>query len=157
MQRENLLITTVGTLDFVSSWLQDDRNFDIALVYYPQNITEEVKTKLENIADYVFYENGFKYTVLKSVLNKHPYLLNYKYFWMPDDDIKLVKGTTNLLFETADQYSLGISQPSTSSKNISWKIVRHKPGYILRYSNFVEVMCPIKERTGKPYCDGMLV
>lgn len=152
MNRENLLITTIGTLDYISSWLQDDRNFDIALVYYPSTVSDKIKSTLENLADFVFYEQGFKYSVLKSVLEKNPDLLDYEYYWMPDDDIKMVKGTVNSLFELSKKYSLGLSQPSTTSKNISWKLVRHKPGYILRYSNFVEVMCPLFSKSALAEC-----
>jgi len=143
MKRKNLLITSIGKLDSLPTWISEDRNFDIALIYYANEIDEGVKKQLETYSDFLFFESGFKYSIIKTVLTKNPELLNYEYFWMPDDDVKLVKGGANKLFDLAKKYQLGLAQPSTKKKNTSWKLLRHKAGVTLRYCNFVEVMCPL--------------
>ncbi|MCF6360256.1 MAG: hypothetical protein L3J29_05760 [Cyclobacteriaceae bacterium] len=143
MKRKNLLITTIGKLDCAPSWLTKDRNFDVALIYYPDIIEKAVKNKLEELSDYLFFESGFKYAVLKKVLMEHTELRDYSFFWMPDDDVEIVNGTTNMLFNYAEEYQLELCQPSTTKKNISWKIVRQNRFCELRYTNYVEVMCPL--------------
>lgn len=152
MKRKNLLITSIGSLNCVSSWICDDRTFDIALIYYPEEITLETKRLLESYADYLFFESGFKYEILKRVFLANPELMEYEYFWMPDDDVNLVKGTTNELFAAANKYHLGLAQPSARKKNTSWKLLRNKKGYAIRYTNFVEVMCPIFSKKSLSQC-----
>ena len=141
--KKNLLITTIGRFDCLPTWIEEDRNFDIALIYYPEGIDTKTKEKLYKYADFVFFEVGFKYSTLKKIISKTPALLKYDYYWMPDDDIKIKKGSTNELFNLAQEYSFELCQPSTLKKNTSWILLRHKSGYKIRYSNFVEVMCPL--------------
>lgn len=141
--KKNLLITTIGRFECLPTWFEEDRNFDIALIYYPENIDTKTKEKLYKYADFVFFEPGFKYSTLKKIISETPSLLKYDYYWMPDDDVKIKKGSTSQLFDLAQEYSLELCQPSTLKKNTSYKLLRHKRGYKIRYSNFVEVMCPL--------------
>ncbi len=143
MRKKNILITTIGSLDCISSWLCKTRNFDVALIYYPKEIKPDVKKRLESYADFVFYQEGFKYEVIQKIIRENPELLEYDYYWMPDDDVFLKKGNVNFLFDQAKKYQLGLSQPSTTKENASWKLLRHQRGYEIRYSNFIEVMCPL--------------
>ncbi len=143
MNRKNLLITTIGEFNCISSWMVENRDFDIALIYYPDSLDQKRKAILQNHADFVFHQPGYKYEAIQKVLRANPHLLNYQNFWMPDDDIKIIKGTTSALFHYHEAFNLDISQPSTLKKNTSWKMLRHHIGYKVRISNFVEVMCPL--------------
>lgn len=142
MKKEGLLITTIGEIDCVQSWICENRNYDIALIYYPEYISEETKDFLYQSADYVFFESGFKYTVIQKILKENPNLMTYDFYWMPDHDVKFKRGNVNLLFSIMKEYGLAMAQPSLVNKNRSWKILVHKWPYVLRYINLVEVMCP---------------
>lgn len=152
MKRKNLLITTIGKLDCIPTWISEDRNFDIAFIFYPDKIDAETKKKLKSVSDYLFFKTGFKYTVIKKIFAENPQLLTYDYYWMPDDDVNLVKGTVNDLFDLAKIHFIGLGQPSTFKSNTSWKFLRHKRGYAVRYSNFVEVMCPLFSQKSLTNC-----
>ena len=152
MKRDNLLITTIGSLNCIPSWLSDNRNYDIALIYYPEKIDPEVKTALETYADYLFYESGFKYETIKKVMTANPVLLEYEYYWMPDHDVLFRKGDVNMLFNLMRNYKLELGQPSLVNRNRSWKILVNKRLYALRYINLVEVMCPIFSKSALEIC-----
>jgi len=152
MKRENLLITTIGKIDCIPSWLGNQREFDVALIYYPDEITDAIKEYLELNSDYLFFETGFKYTVLKKVLGEFAELRDYNFYWMPDDDVRMEQGSVNMLFNLAKKYELDLCQPSTTKKNISWKIVRQNKKCELRYTNYVEVMCPLFSKVALNLC-----
>lgn len=61
-KRRNLLITTIGRLEYYKSWLSDDRNYDIALIYYPEKIDPLVKLELKKaVIDQFDLDNKIEY------------------------------------------------------------------------------------------------
>ena len=152
MKRRNLLITSIGSLQCLPSWLAEDRTYDIALIYYPEKIDEETRLKLTTYADFLFYESGFKYEIIKKVMLANPELLDYDYFWMPDHDVLFRKGDVNQLFSLMKDYNLQLGQPSLVNKNRSWKILVNRKLYDLRYINLVEVMCPAFSKSALDIC-----
>ena len=152
MKRENLLITTVGELACLPSWVSKDRNYDIALIYYPEYIDEDTREYLEEVSDYLFFEQGFKYSIIQKILYENSKLLDYDYFWMPDHDVMFKKGDVNQLFSSMKNYNLDLGQPSLVNKNRSWKILVNRKHYEIRYLNLVEIMCPAFSKTALDTC-----
>ncbi|OQA55185.1 MAG: hypothetical protein BWY42_01533 [Candidatus Omnitrophica bacterium ADurb.Bin277] len=61
-----------------------------------------------------------------------------------DDDILISAADINRLFELRARYGLWICQPAFSLwGKISHPITCEQPGNILRYTNFVELTCPV--------------
>lgn len=152
MNKANLLITTIGEIDCIESWITNERNYDIAFIFYPEEIDEETKKYLTKNSDYLFYEQGFKYEIIQRVLYNNQHLLEYDFFWMPDHDVLFRKGNVNLLFEFMKKYNLKLGQPSLVNKNRSWKILVNKKFLELRYINLVEVMCPAFSKDALDIC-----
>lgn len=152
MSRPNLLITTIGELSCLPSWLSEVRNYDIALIYYPEEIEPDTKEYLEEVSDFLFFEQGFKYSIIQKVFYQHSHLLNYEYFWMPDHDVMFRKGDVNQLFLLMKEYKLELGQPSLVNKNRSWKILVNRKLYDIRYINLVEVMCPAFSKHAVDIC-----
>ena len=73
-------------------------------------------------------------------------LNDYDYIWLPDDDLAARTADINRLFSIARDYGLSLAQPAIASGEISHQIVRQQPGLLLRYTGFVEVMCPLFSR-----------
>lgn len=69
----------------------------------------------------------------------------YEYVWVSDDDILPVEeDALNRLFSYAKKFKLQISQPALSHDSFaSWRITYFSPAFHVRYTNFVEVMCPV--------------
>jgi len=137
--KDYLILTTIGKTNHWRNWLQKDRKYDIALVYYENDMNyEHIKNKVE----YFWHNPDFKYPSLKKIIDENKYLLNYKYIWMPDDDIVVNTGSINQLFEWADKLNISLFQPSIIPKNYTWPVTVHKRNSEFRYVSMVEIMCP---------------
>lgn len=140
----NLIIAAVGDGSRHLSWLagSEIRPFDLALVYYghqPNAFRED--------ADYYFSQPGFKYPLIADVLDQLGDRLDrYNYVWMPDDDIAATMSDVNRLFQIACDFQLPIAQPAIATGEVSYRSLRQQPEFLLRYTRFVEVMCPVFSR-----------
>jgi hypothetical protein len=76
-------------------------------------------------------------------------LINYDYFFMPDDDIDISCEEINLLFNKAMTLNLDLCCPSIEKSNISypsWDLFVHKDDMDFIPTSFVEIMCPVFSR-----------
>ena len=148
---DNLIISPVGDNSLHSSWMGDDANFDLVLLYYGDN--ENIAQSYLYYTPYVYTAKGEKYHLLKSFIQSNlDFISNYKYIWFPDDDVSISTQNINKLFKIATQYELSISQPAMEGY-ISHEITKPIPNSLLRYTNFVEVLAPLfdKETLFKVY------
>jgi hypothetical protein len=139
--KKYLVISCVGDNSLHESWLGKDSKFDIFLIYYGDNdlIFNKYSKQISNI----HREKGQKYYLLKSFINKNINLIsNYKYIWLPDDDLMINVESINNLFDISNQYMLSLSQPSMIGY-VSHEITKPIVDNILRYTNFVEVISPL--------------
>lgn len=142
--RHNLVISPIGDDSVHASWLSDSaaRTFDVFLIYYG---------KREGFgspdADHYLCRAGFKWELLDHVARQHRDILErYDRIWCPDCDIRADTATVNRLFELFDEYQLQLAQPAIAAGEVSYKFLRKRSGVVLRYSPFVECMCPLFTR-----------
>jgi|LakMenEpi03Aug12_release.lakeMendotaPanAssembly.Ray.scaffolds.fasta_scaffold155550_3 hypothetical protein len=141
--KKNLIISPVGDNNFVRYWVGPNDNFDIILLYYSKDTLEYDKLMSENFK--ITKINGEKWHIIKNYLIENPNLIEeYETFWFPDDDLKIDNNYINELFNIHNEYKLSLSQPA-SIGHTSHKITRPQ-NFKLRYTNFVEVMCPIMSK-----------
>jgi len=148
----NLLITTFGEYNHVKSWLNGNRNFDVALINYDFH---EHSGKL--VGDCVYLDSfaTFKYPGIYEVLWSEPRLLKYDYYFMPDEDILLSCGDINTLFDKARTLNLDICCPSikNSSESFpSWDCFVHIDAMDFVATKFIEVMCPVFSKHALSKC-----
>ncbi len=142
--RRNLVISPIGQESVHTSWIDgsDARTFDLFLIHYgtrPGFGRED--------ATYYIERKGFKFELLYSALQTHGEVLGrYANIWCPDCDVRASTRSVNRLFELFDEYHLQMAQPSIAQGEVSYQSLRQRPGVILRYTPFVEVMCPIFTR-----------
>jgi hypothetical protein len=142
--RRNLVISPIGDDSVHASWLSDraGRAFDTFLIHYG---------KLPDFgradADHYLARQGFKWELLDYVLREyHDITDRYDRVWLPDADVRADTATVNRLFLLFEEYDLQLAQPAISAGEVSYEFLRKRPGVVLRYSPYVECMCPLLTR-----------
>ena len=132
---KNLVIGAVGDKSLHHHWLNGKRNYDLFLIYFGDG------QGYEGEGEYYKRAKGYKFHLIQDVLAENPDLLKYDYIWLPDDDIYATPKEINKLFRMMQEYDLYLAQPSI----VGWygvDITLHQKGSVLRYTNWVEIMCP---------------
>lgn len=135
---KNLVILAAGkeSLHRQCKWVSNE-NFDLMINYYGSGNDEFLH-------DAIYYERfkGTKFNIVSQLYNKFKDVIDsYNYIFIPDDDLYITAEDLNRFFVIVEKYNLQISQPSL----IGWAslpITLHHPGNVLRYTNWVEIMCP---------------
>lgn len=142
--RRNLVISPIGDDSVHASWLVDRsaRTFDLFLIHYGQ-----LADFGRQDADHYLRRQGFKWELIDHVArHDRDVLERYDRIWCPDCDIRTDTTNINRLFELFAQYDLQLAQPAISAGEASYEFLRKRPGVVLRYSPYVECMCPLFTR-----------
>ncbi len=142
--RRNLVISPIGDESMHASWLSggEDRSFDLFLVHYGQCVDFG-----RSDAEHYLSRQGFKWELLDYVAQEHRAMLErYERIWCPDCDIGADTQSVNRLFALHEQHALQLSQPAIAGGEVTYQFLRKRPGVVLRYTPFVEVMCPLFTR-----------
>ena len=88
--------------------------------------------------------SGGKWDGLYKTIEAFPQIFDeYDYIWLPDDDIEVDCATINNLFQLMAEHKVDVGQPSLSWDSFfSIFLTLNVPNFILRYTNFVEIMVP---------------
>jgi len=138
--RKNLLIVRAGEDSLHPSWIRGgrERNFDLLVSYYGA-----VSGKYELDGEHYHVMVGPRWPGHDSVCRENADLIaQYDYVGFACDDLEAGLATWNDLFDGCRRYSLDLAQPAIEGFR-SYDITRPHRGCILRYTNFVEVMCPV--------------
>jgi hypothetical protein len=142
--KKNLLIVCAGPTSLHKQWVYEkDRNFDTMVVHYGDD------DSYLGDGEYYIRAKGTKFNIIGDIFDQIP--KEYEYIFIPDDDLHIPIQDLNRLFEIANQYQLGICQPSLVGY-YSVQINLHHPGSILRYTNYVEIIAPCFDRKSFDAC-----
>lgn len=139
---KNLVIAAVGDNSLHHSWLSG--RFDTCLIYYGD---KDPPTG----ASYIVRDKGPKYTLIKRAIERTPQFLEYENIWLPDDDIWLEAKDVERLFNFMDMFELKVAQPAIAGY-YSLEITLPHPSSRLRFTNFVEIMCPCFSKRSLKKC-----
>jgi hypothetical protein len=141
--RDFLVFTSAGEHANVGHWLRGGRNFDVWVAYYGPGASPfagdvEIHT----------VRKGSKFQNLHFAYRQWPEVLaRYRAVMVMDDDIAIGGDDISRLFELRDRLDLWVLQPAFHPKGkISHPITEVRPGLALRYTNFVEMTCPLFRR-----------
>jgi hypothetical protein len=142
--RRNLILSPIGDRSVHASWLShaELQAFDLFLIYYGDrgDVGREQAT-------YYLQRKGFKWELIDHALKHYGEILGrYANIWCPDNDIRVDTVGINRLFELFEKYTLQMAQPAIAAGEVSYQALRQRPGVVLRYSPYVEVMCPLFTR-----------
>jgi hypothetical protein len=138
-----LVFSSVGDNSNLHHWLKGSRNFDLWICYYGDE-----NNKYEALSDFYINRKGGKFPNLHYVYQHWQDIINhYDAIFVTDDDIIINGKSISGLFKTLERYDLWLLQPSFSSKGkISHSFTCVNPINFLRFTNFVEVTCPLFRR-----------
>jgi hypothetical protein len=138
--RRNLVFTSAGDRSNIGRWLRGRRNFDLWISYYGDEPGRHAE-----IADFYNVRRDSKFGNLKFVYDTWPHLLApYQAVLVTDDDVVISGGQMSRLFDLREELDLWLLHAAFSPLGkISWDITRAQWLCSLRFTNFVEMTCPL--------------
>ncbi len=141
----NLLLLPTGRESLFRNWPRPlGTTFDVALLYYDPPLET-----VPNWARQVWHGRGEKFALIAEFCKAAPNIHDYDAVFIPDDDLRISPEQVETIFHIFHFYRLAIAQPALDRKSFySHKITRwcKRPEVLMRYTNFVEIMCPIFSR-----------
>jgi hypothetical protein len=88
---------------------------------------------------------GGKFEGIDHFFQSHPNIIEeYTHFWLLDDDLVVPKSTVMNIIELLKYFSFPLSSPSLAPESyFSWPIMLQNKNFLVRATNFVEVIAPI--------------
>ena len=144
--KKYLLIVRSGPNSLHTEWEDETtyrKNFDLLSLDYFKR--ESPNRKNANSSDFSEHIPGPKVHGLFHWLNNNPAAFEtYKYIGFFDDDIRTNHQNISRLFSYIELLDLQIAQPAlTPESNYSLVITRQHESFLHRWSNWIEIMCPI--------------
>jgi hypothetical protein len=142
--RRFLVVARVGDRSLHRRWLSGgERNFDLYLSYYGAE-----PDKFAGDAEYWRGRKGPKWTILAEHVREDAAIIEaYQAIWLPDDDLLIDANQISRMFEYFSLFGMALGQPALSHDSYySHSVLLHDSRYLVRYTNFVEVMAPILSR-----------
>ncbi|MEH6604168.1 MAG: hypothetical protein V7711_01185 [Pseudomonadales bacterium] len=135
-----LVYTSAGDQSNIAPWLAGSPNFDLYVSYYGNT-----PGTLADVATYYQERKGGKFPNLYHEWVAYPERFSgYSAIMVMDDDIQIDTAGINRVFALREKYNLWCCQPAFNSQgHVSHDITRGDSRNILRYTNFVEVTCPV--------------
>jgi tetratricopeptide (TPR) repeat protein len=156
-RKKYLVVVRAGNSSLHPTWLKGtaERNWDLIVHSYgsecPWSDEEGVEIIRATGPDIV----GPKMRAMHSLYGQRRNdFLAYDYVCFADDDLAASIETFNLMFAMCDQFGLELAQPALTHDSYmgSWGITMENSSFLLRYTNFVEVMCPVFSRAFLELC-----
>lgn len=142
-----LVIATVAKDGFYNTWSSEiSKVFDLIKVNFdPVGYKPNPNTHFGPFDPLAYHEDaGFKHHIYKKLIEQRGLLDQYDWIWMPDYDVHLEINEIERMFKIAQDYNLNICQPSlTHDSYYSFPLVLNDPMKFMRYTNYVEIMCPL--------------
>ncbi len=144
--QRNLVFTSAGDRSNISRWLRGEKDFDLWITYYGDDAG--VARGLSGFADCYNARKDSKFGNLKFAYDTWPdAFAQYEAVLVLDDDLLISGDAIGQLFETRKKLDLWLLQPAFSPLGkISWRVTQVQHQYVLRFTNFVEMSCPLFRR-----------
>jgi hypothetical protein len=139
-QAKHLVFTSAGDRANLGCWLKGDRNFDIWVNYYGNE-----ENRYKDQSDFYTSIKGGKFSNLHYVYQHWKDILNhYQAILVMDDDLIIDGSSISRLFGLREEYDLWLLQPAFNPRGkVSHSMTRVNPLTFMRYTNFVEMTCPL--------------
>lgn len=136
-----LIMARVGDTSLHEQWLRGTkRNFDLYLSYYGDK-----PGRYKEDADYYREKKSTKWPALhEHIVADREIVESYDAVWFPDDDLLIGSESISRMFDLFSAFDLALAQPAlTLNSYFSHSTVLVNSSYVLRFTNFVEVMGPV--------------
>lgn len=117
----------------------DAQSFDYALSWFGDDAPDAPA------AVFVHRQKGAKWPGLEQTLMAHwDTIQQYRYLWLPDDDLLCVPEDVSRMFAICDDLQLELAQPAlTRDSYFTHVVTLQHSEFQLRFTNFVEIMAPV--------------
>ncbi|WP_300680123.1 DUF707 domain-containing protein [Nocardioides sp.] len=124
----------------------EEQNFDYGLSWYADE--DPVALGMADGAAFVHHVAGQKWPGLVATFDAMADVIaRYDYVWMPDDDLLCEPETVSEFFNIVADLGLDLAQPALApGSSFVHQIVGQHPAFQVRFTNFVELMCPLMSR-----------
>lgn len=140
-----LLVSRVGRNGRFQSWLKGNEPpiFDLFLSFYNPSFVPSV-----TIGNFMECRPGFKVEGYGGFLLDNANLVDeYDYVAFFDEDLEASADAINGAFRLCSKYNLKIAQPAlTKNSYFTFAALLQQRAFDLRFTNFIEMMCPIFRR-----------
>jgi tetratricopeptide (TPR) repeat protein len=152
-----LVVVRAGDNSLHPEWLQgsEARNWDMIVHSFGNECPWEDEEGVEIIRATGAEIKGPKLRAIHALYErKKNHFLSYEYVFFPDDDLAADVETFNRIFLLADHFGLHYAQPALTHDSFmgAWGITMENRSFLLRYTNFVEVMAPVFSRAYLQLC-----
>ena len=136
-----LIILRCGDKSLHRQWFDGgvSPDFDLILSYFgnAENYSDKFATSIHRY-------KGSKWEGLNDFVSKNSELVSqYRYVWLPDDDILTDVSTINAFFKYVDRENFALAQPALDERSFfSHPVTLQNKSFSFRETNFVEVMVP---------------
>lgn len=147
--RRNLIVARAGDASLHRRWMNDScaRKFDLLVSYYGS-----FRGRYENRADHYHEMQGPRWPAHYWLWrNRREIFDRYDRVAFVCDDVDAVTASWNLMFDLCEWFDLDLAQPAIGG-HANHAITRPVEGSLLRYTNFVEIMCPVFSRRALALC-----
>lgn len=139
--KKYLVVLRCGDSSLHPQWFSGGQapNFDLMLSYYGEN-----EDYADMFAKAIHRFKGSKWEGLNDfMLQNAQLILQYRYIWLPDDDILTDVQTLNDFFEYVERENFALAQPSLDERSyFSHSTTLQNSAFEYRETNFVELMVP---------------
>jgi hypothetical protein len=138
-RRRNLLVVRAGDESLHPTWLRGDgsKTFDLMVSYFG-----ECSGRYKDRCDFYHVMKGPRWPAHDEICRAHPALIaQYDHVAFVCDDIVAAQADWDRLFGMR----LDLAQPAVRG-HLSHAITAPVDGCLLRFTNFVEIMCPVFSR-----------
>jgi hypothetical protein len=140
---KNLVFTSAGDRANLRGWLLGERDFDLWIMYYGN-----ASGTFQDSADFYAARKGSKFQNLHYCYQRWPEIISrYDAIMVMDDDILIDATGITRLFRIRQELDLWALQPAFRlSGKVSWPITVVQATARLRFTNFIEMACPLFRR-----------
>jgi hypothetical protein len=155
--RPNLVVLRAGESSIHAEWLKDaadeGRTWDLCISYYGKDTRDLVSHH-----EYLTHQpHQRKFEALYDLFSEESPLWRYERIWFPDDDLLTTSSDIDRMFHLSRKHGLALCQPSLQQVpacHITHAITAQVAGQTMRFTTFVEVMCPLFSREALRICIG---
>lgn len=139
----HLVFTSAGDCAHLHGWLRGRRDFDLWVTYYGDH-----PGRYKDVSDYYVARKGGKFPNLHHAWQQWRQIFErYEAIFLADDDIHLDGPSISRLFGIRAEHDLWLLQPAFDPRGkTSHPITRVRAFSFMRYTNFIEVGCPLFRR-----------
>jgi len=159
-RRRNLVVVPANSKSLHPRWFEKieaaTRNWDLCIGYYGVEDPQVSNSPYEYLAH---LPQRKKFKIIYDFFYEGSPLWNYDRIWLPDDDLLCNGEDINRMFHLSHKYGLDLSQPSLRQGSGSYPnhpLTVHKPNSVVRFEEFVEIMCPVFSRRALQICIGSM-